>query len=49
MLERLHELSSRVGLLRPLVRDPPDFGDVVAALIVTMGLISFASAGLWAP
>jgi hypothetical protein len=49
MLKRFHELSSRVSLLRPLVHDPLDFGDVVAVLIVTMGLISFASAGLWTP
>ena len=47
MLKRLHRLSARVSLRPPRASDPLDFGDVVAVLIVMIGLISFASAGLW--
>jgi len=47
MLSRLRQLLTRGGLLGPLTRESLDLGDVVAALIVLIGLISFASTGLW--
>jgi len=46
-LSRLRQLSTRGSLLGPLTSESSEFGDVVAALIVLIGLISFASAGLW--
>jgi hypothetical protein len=48
MIERLHQLSKRANLLRLEAGDPLDFGDVVAMLILLIGLAPFVSAGLWA-
>ena len=47
MLKRLHQLSIRAGVRGPLTGDQLDFGEVVAVLIVLIGLVPFASAGLW--
>ena len=47
MIKRLHQLSKRPSLLRPNAGDQLDFGDVVAMLIVLIGLMPFVSVGLW--
>jgi len=49
MLHRLRYLASRAATPPRLAPGEWDFGEVVAVLIVMMGLISFASAGLWIP
>jgi hypothetical protein len=49
MLQRLRYLKSRAAIPPRLTFGELDFGEVVAVLIVMLGLISFASAGLWAP
>ncbi len=49
MLRRVRTLSTWASLRSPIALDQLDVGDVVAVLIVMIGLISFASAGLWAP
>jgi len=47
MMKRLQRLSIRESLRH--ASEPLDFGELVAVLIVMIGLISFATAGLWAP
>ena len=47
MSQRLQYLSDWAVSLFPPVLRQLDFGEVVAALIIVIGLIPFASAGLW--
>jgi hypothetical protein len=49
MLRCVRSLSSWASAHSPLALDQLDVGDVVAVLIVMIGLASFASTGLWAP
>ena len=49
MIQRLRYLAGWAGARTQLAPGELDFGDVVAVLIVMIGLISFASTGLWAP
>ena len=49
MLRRVRSLSAWASERSPVALDQLDIGDVVAVLIVMAGLLSFASAGLWAP
>ncbi len=49
MLRRVRILTTWASVRSPIDFDQLDIGDVVAVLIVMIGLISFASAGLWAP
>jgi hypothetical protein len=49
MLQRLRSLYGWAGVRSRLVPSELDFGELVAVLIVMLGLISFASAGLWTP
>jgi hypothetical protein len=47
MMKGLHLLSNRASLLRPHTGDRLDFGEIVAMLIVLIGLMPFVTAGLW--
>jgi hypothetical protein len=48
MSRRLRFLSKRASSLYPAALRQLDFGEVVAVLIIAIGVIPFASAGLWA-
>jgi hypothetical protein len=47
MSQRLRYLSDWAASLCPPVLRQLDFGEVVAALIIAIGLVPFATAGLW--
>ena len=47
MSQRLEDLSSWTASHCPPSLRELDFGEVVAALIIAIGLVPFASAGLW--
>jgi hypothetical protein len=47
MSQRLKHLSNWATSLCPLVLRQLEFGEIVAALIIAIALIPFASAGLW--
>jgi hypothetical protein len=49
MLRRLRVLHGLAGVRSRVALGDLDFGDVVAVLIVMLGLMSFASVGLWTP
>jgi len=49
MLQNLKRLYRRAGARSALGLAELDFGELVAVLIVMIGLMSFASAGLWSP
>lgn len=49
MLQRLRILYERASVRSRLAPSEWDFGELVAVVIVMIGLISFATAGLWAP
>jgi hypothetical protein len=48
MSRHLRFLSKRASSLCPAALRRLDFGEVVAVLIIAIGVIPFASAGLWA-
>jgi hypothetical protein len=47
MSQRLEDLSSWAASRCPPLLRELDFGEVVAALIIAIWLVPFASAGLW--
>jgi len=47
MSRHLRFLSKRASSFCPAALRQLDFGEVVAVLIVAIGLVPFASAGLW--
>lgn len=49
MLRHVRSLSTWASSRWPVALDQLDVGDVIAVLIVMLGLVSLASAGLWEP